>query len=261
MQDLNKLLQAIEKTGYPIELRVGSIFTKDGWNVQYNRYYVDKDEVKAREIDINAFKNTHSENENLVVGLHILCEVKNSPKPWIVFSTQKGILDGGGWLRLHYILGMERGIVPFHVLEAKSSISKFSRIGRSYCEGFKLDAEKSEIFKALTSVVKASEDCLEKNEKAAKEHKDKQQRLLCFLDHLIVLNGLLYEAYLDENDELYIHEIDHALVSFGYISVEYQRYRYLVDLVTLKELPNLLSAKRKWLESIKDAVVKNLRSK
>lgn len=263
----DKILKEIQKTGYPLELQVGNIFSKCGWpNIHYNRYYLDRDEQKGREIDISAYYNVYSAEGSVFVrvGIYLICEVKwSAEKPWVIFSTEKGFLEGGGWLRLHYVNEVNSNDIKGDEIDKGSSFSKFSRIGRSYVEAGKRSNKPSGIFGALTSVVKAAEDCRERNFKAMERiiGKDEDIKQICFVEPVVVLNGLLYEAYLDKKDELELNEIDQILVSFGYISSEYQHRHYLVDVVTVKELPNLLSSKKEWINGIKDIIVNNLNQK
>jgi hypothetical protein len=263
-----RLLKSIKQTGFPLELQVGSTFSKHGWGVQYCRYYIDRDLQKGREIDISGYLQVaYDEGDvHVSVGLHLICEVKWSKKrPWVIFSTNKGFVEGRGWLKLYYDNGVSSDDLSTNEIDKGSSVSKFLRIGRSYCEAFKPDDEGSVIFEALTSAVKASEHCREINLEALKSSiKDRYHqgsKLIYFVDPIVVIGGLLYEAYLNEKDELELDEVDHMLVSFGYISSEYQRRSNLVDIVTVKELPNLLSSKKKWLNGIKDAIVKKVTKK
>jgi len=254
---IQKLRKDIESRGYPFELIVGNIFSTSGWNPSCNRYYLDKDEGQGREIDISSYKVIHT--EKVSIGLHLISEVKYCAHPWVIFSTPKRFVEGGGWLKLHYLSGFKDVFLSAMDLDSEneySSLRNVERIGRSYYEGFKKSSEKSVIFGALASVVKASEHCLEVNERAVPD----EERFLGFVEPLIVVNQPFYEAYLNEQNELQIEENKHTLVSFGYISNQYQRHSYLVELVTIDELPNLLSQKTNWLETITRLGVENLES-
>ena len=257
-----KLLKRLEETGYPVELRVGSIFSSCGIpNLHHNRYYVDKDEQKGREIDICAYTNVFSEKPSLSVGLGLICEVKQSRKyPWIILSTKKGFTWGGeGWSRLHYSVGeVDAELLSFEEIESKSTTRQFARIGRSYYEGFKTANAKSSIFEALTTVSKAAEHWLKRNAEAVKGMEG-EPRSITFADPLIVLDGLLYEAYLDEDSRMKLDEISHIPISFGYISTEYSRFGYLVEVVTIEELPVLLAKKRKWITHMHNSIARKLR--
>lgn len=139
-------------------------------------------------------------------------------------------------------------------MEIGCSSSKFSRIGRSYHEGFKAEKEESQIFKALTTTIKASEDCLRRNSTPDDDFLPSVHTQIHFIDPIVVVDGVLYEAYLNENSEMQLSEIGHIPVSFGYISSEYDRSHYLIDVVTLKGLPNLLAIKQKWIKRIRATI-------
>lgn len=258
-----KLLKHLEETGYPVELRVGSIFSSCGiHNLEHNRYYIDEDEQKGREIDICAYTNVFSEKPSLSVGLGLICEVKQSRKyPWIILSTKREFIEAEGWLRLHYSVGeIDSELLSFNQIESKCTTRQFARIGRSYYEGFKSADAKSSIFEALSTATKAAEHWLKRQTEAAKGENgvDIKHRSIIFIDPLIVLDGPLYEAYLDDDNRIKLYEVRHIPISFGYISAKYSRYGYLVEVVTIEELPILLAKKRKWIEDMKGSIISKL---
>lgn len=261
----NKLSKYIkEKTGYLEELKVGNIFSKAGWNVRHSNYYLDRDEEKGREIDVYASKNINfkdSLGKNIYIGLNLVCEVKKSiKKPWVIFSTKKKRSDSFFGFSLYYENNMK------NVLEQKitmkvdrnSSVGGFSRIGETYCEAFinntkKSGSDYSQIFKSLTSSSKASEYFLSMRED------NSLSNMLCprsidFFEPIIIFDGLMCEAYLNEQNELELNEINHIPVLFNRISPKYDRYNYIIDIITIKELPNLLTSKEKWINTIKEKI-------
>jgi hypothetical protein len=257
-----KLLRNLEETGYPVELRVGNIFASCGFNnLEHNRYYIDEDEQKGREIDICAYTNVSS--PGLSVGLGLICEVTKSPKyPWVIFSTERQVLEGEGWLRLHFSEGqLGSTLLPFDEIESKATTKQFARIGRSYHECFKSPNAKSSIFEALITASKAAEYWLKREIEFSKEETGRniKHRSITFVDPLIVLDGALYEAYLDEDSQIKVDEVTHIPVSFGYISAKYSRYGYLIDVVTIEELPILLTKKREWITYMHNSIARKLR--
>lgn len=257
-----RLLRQLEETGYPVELKVGNILSSHGWNVEHNRYYIDEDEQKGREIDIWAHTNAYSTEHKVAVWLGLICEVKQSRRhPWVVLSTRRIPIETAGWGRMHYTEGkVDSTLLSFEQIESKSTTSQFTRIGRSYYEGFKSADAKSVIFEALTTVVKASEHWLKINREASNNETSYNLgfRDITFVDPLIILDGLLYEAYLDDDNCLGLNEIRHIPVSFGYLSKAYGGSNYLVEIVTISELPSLLSKKRKWIEDMKGSIISKL---
>lgn len=259
-----RLLKHLKETGYPLELQVGGILAKYGWRVDHNRYYIDEDEQKGREIDICAYTNVFSEKPSLSVGLSLICEVKQSLKyPWIILSTKRGFIESEGWLRLHYSVGeVDSQLLSAEEIEKNCTTRQFSRIGRSYYEGFKPTDAKSPIFEALTTACKAAEHWLKRNVEAAKLRGDKEEdfpfRHIIFVDPLIVLDGPLYEAYLDEENQIKLDEIRHIPISFGYISTKYSGFGHLVEVVITEELPTLLAKKREWITDMHNSIARKL---
>ena len=262
----NKLSKYIEeKTGYLEELKVGNIFLEAGWNVRHSNYYLDRDEEKGREIDVYASKNIISKDslgKDIYIGLNLVCEVKKSiKKPWVIFSTIKKPSDSFFGFSLYYENNMK------NVLEQKitmkvdrnSSVGSFSRIGETYCEAFinntkKSGSDYSQIFKSLTSSSKASEYFLSMRED------DFFSNLLYpksieFFEPIVIFDGLICEAYLNKQNELELNEINHIPVLFNRVSPKYERGNYIIDVITIKELPNLLTSKEKWINTIMEKIL------
>jgi hypothetical protein len=256
-----------ENTGYLEELKVANIFSKTGWEVRHSSYYLDRDENKGREIDVYASKNIVFEDilgKEIYIGLNLVCEVKKSvDKPWIIFSTEKSPYEA----RLEVSLCTQSGMGD--VLRQKiqtnknvyrnSSIDKLSRIGVTYCEAFKNEKPKmgsdySQIFKALTSSIKASEYFFSISQNRYVGMMGSLPKSIEFFEPVIILSGAMYEAYLNIKNELELNEINHIPVLFNRISPKYYRHNYIIDVVTIKELPNLLTSKEKWINLIKENI-------
>ena len=264
-----KLSDYIKKeTGYLEELKVGNIFSEAGWDVRHSNYYLDRDEEKGREIDVYASKNIifkDSSGKKIYIGLNLVCEVKKSiKKPWVIFSTKKSRYDSFFGFSLYYENNMK------NVLEQKittkvdrnSSISNFARIGETYCEAFinctkKSSSDYSQIFKSLTSSAKASEYFLsmrECNYLGNALRNALYTKSIEFFEPIVIFDGLMFEAYLNKQNELELDEINHIPVFFNRISPKYDRNNYIIDVITIKELPNLLRSKVKWINTIKEKI-------
>ena len=257
-----------EKTGYLEELKVGNIFSEAGWGVRHSNYYLDRDEEKGREIDICASKTiTFKDNlgKDIYLGLNLVCEVKKSiKKPWVIFSTNKSNYDNFFGFSLYYENNIKDALkekIEMKV-DRNSSIGSFARIGETYCEVFINNAEKkgsgsSQIFKSLTSSTKASEHFLsmrESNYILIALHDTLHSKSIEFFEPIIIFDGLMLEAYLNKQNELELNEINHIPILFNRVSPKYNRGNYIVDVLTIKELPNLLVSKEKWINTIKDKI-------
>ena len=257
----NKLSKYIkEDTGYLEELKVANIFSKAGWGIRHSNYYLDKDEGKGREIDIFAYKSDFIKNnsleESISIHINLVCEVKKSiKKPWIIFSTKKSPSDNFFGLSIYYEKNM-KNIIEEKIewkVDRNSSISSFERIGETYCEAFVYNSGKndnqSQIFKSLTSSTKASEYFLSIR-KSNLLLNVISPKSIEFFEPVIVFKGQMFEAYLNDQDELELNEINHIPIIFNRISPNYDRHDYLVDVVKVEELSNLLAEKEKWFNTI-----------
>ena len=254
-----ELLKSIKITGFPLELAVGKIFLDRAWNTSHSEYYIDKEDGRAKEIDICAYNHIFDRENNISVGLHLICEIKNTEgRPWVVFSTNKQKFEGGGWRRLHYQRGIDSKILSGTSIDNNSTFMEFKRLGRTYHEGFKSENDDSRIFKALISSIKAAEDCLEDNKEAMDKlclsPKDKE---IIFLDPIIVISGFLFEAFLNEQETIELNEIKHIIVYSDYNSPKYHEHQCIIDIVTIDELPNLLTKKERWINGIYKEILKN----
>lgn len=259
-----RILEDLEKTGFPTELRAGQIFAEAGRELLYNVYYIDEDENKGREIDIIATCLAACDYAQLYLCQYFICSVKKSKKPWIIFSNDIGEYGDPGWHRLYLDDGINRDILSADELGEKSTISGFKRFGNAYNVAFH-DSNK-EIYDALCSSVKASESFRKLHQKWDAEEMNNMRETSTFkslflFEPLVILDGQLYEAYLDSNNKLAVKRIHHIPVCFGYVSLSYKHADefsdYYVEIVTLDELANLVHKKDIWLDGIAKSISGN----
>jgi hypothetical protein len=53
----NKILAEIDKTGFPLKLRLSKYINDEGYLVASKEYYVNFDEGKGRELDLRELRN------------------------------------------------------------------------------------------------------------------------------------------------------------------------------------------------------------
>lgn len=85
-----KLREWLRKEGYPFELQAGRAFKDAGWQVFHGTHYTDPETNKLREIDLDVswgpFKGFRQTDG--LVSIHLVCECKQSQKPWVVFTSR-----------------------------------------------------------------------------------------------------------------------------------------------------------------------------
>lgn len=85
--DEKKLIEGINKTGFPLEYKVSKILEAHNWSIITSRYYVDDISAGEREIDIVAYKSMKIDNVIYFTTLIISC--KKNQEEYFVFFTKE----------------------------------------------------------------------------------------------------------------------------------------------------------------------------
>lgn len=265
----SKIKAAIAKTGFPLELRVSRLLDMSGFYIAPNLYYIDADEEKGREIDLRALKNirTHEPGRPWI-RYALMVECKKLDRPWVVLTSPRARYDK--WIDEVDFRGLMRGKeqlqrLPWHEdlelpdLAAVHPYFTREMLGRSFFEAFRSSKESedeaegqtgagatnaqsrsaqtweaSRIFGAIATSVKAT----------LAMHADQfggaPGQSICFYYPLVVVDGLLFEGYL-EGDEVEVKEVDSTIVSFFYASPKYGHHKFAVPIVRFGVLQEFLT--------------------
>lgn len=214
---MNRLRESIEKSGFPTEMKVANTFINNRWKVEHSNYYIDLDENKGREIDIIAnipFMRTEERYKEFVI--YYVTEVKREDnKPWVVFTSPTSIMEKRLGLPYHLISNQDSKRDFIKVLD-KFSHKLHSRIGRTAFEGF--GNGKDKLYSSLCNTIKAMEYFIASSLATTDKSED---QLIDLYEPLIVLEGNLIEAFLDEDENLQLEEQDYLQVKFNYKSPGY----------------------------------------
>jgi hypothetical protein len=268
----NKIIADLEKTGFPAEFKVRRIIYSRGgrWDCTGTMGYFDLDEEKLRQLDVLAFMPC-GDAVSTKVRTHtvwfLVIEVKKTEagKPWVVFKERRDVIRD--------VLLWHRDLVAYRNLPAEWEQNFSWRIyENSFCKGldwigsgihesFRQPAEISRPYGALVSVVKAAEYFFQES-KASFSGKppvtndiSENPTEIRYTRPVIVLDGELLSAELDEHGKLRIREIEMAPMYVGYRSTSYTRERYRVDLVRLRSLNDYLGFVENQHDSIRKAVL------
>lgn len=248
---LDKIKKAIEKTGYPLELRISQLLQNAGYHVANNLYYVDKDEGKGREIDLRALKHYGFHGEGMKSVRHCLlleCK-KSSGKPWVIFTSPETPYD----LDIRGLQYAGAGFPgDFGDLKRFHPFWKPKRRGRSYFVVYNNDSGSTKIYKALTNAVKAAIAAREEGFGTSTTDS-------CFYYPLVVLDGNLYEAYLNLG-EIKVEEVNSVMTSFFYQSQKYKQEKFVVPVITESALSDFLSDMDNLILNARKLVEKGLKT-
>ena len=102
MIELDKISGSLEKTGFPLEYYVGSQFSKRGWRVLSNRYYVDDIDGKPRELDLMAYRSKPVGEFRFTFVVLVSCK-KDAENRWVFLSRPKPKTDPNiDWNPIHW---------------------------------------------------------------------------------------------------------------------------------------------------------------
>ncbi|WP_145050776.1 hypothetical protein [Paenibacillus xylanexedens] len=242
---VNKILEDIKKTGFLTELNVASYLVKNGWFIQQNKGYLDKDFNKSREIDIVSYKNFY--NNDIRVGIHLIFEVKKSKRPWIIFTSNKmPLVDEPQYNILYYKssdLAIEADLLNSYIRSSNA------RRGTAFHEAFKSPDEPSKIYEAILSSIKAMVSQYDKNLRAFNNTETTRNDVQIFIP-IVLVEGKLFEAYLNEQGNLELLESDYVPLNFSYDSPMYEKNIYYPEIMTIKGLELFSNEITKWTRSI-----------
>ncbi|MBU7007736.1 hypothetical protein [Phosphitispora fastidiosa] len=234
---LEKIKNEIEKTGFPLELRVADLLQGKDYYVAHSLYYVDEDEGKAREVDLRALKNAFTYNSDQSVRttvrncLIVECK-KSASKPWVFLTSPKACYDAD-FYDLPFLPMQDFVILELEKLENTHPFALREVMGRSYFEAFKNGETGETIFKALTTVTKATSYFMK-----TRFGTDGTNNF-CFYYPIIVFDGQLFKGEL-VNGRIEVEEVNSLLVSFFYPSKGYEFGRFAIPVIKECELTKFL---------------------
>lgn len=90
--DTEPFVKGISATGFPLEYKIVKTLQENKWQVISNKYYVDEDEEKPREIDILAYKAAATKAFDLRTAILISCK-KSEHAVWAMLTRNPDFKD------------------------------------------------------------------------------------------------------------------------------------------------------------------------
>lgn len=252
----SKVIEDIEKSGFGSELRALKILKEAKWNASGLTSYVDLDESITRESDIVAYSTSLAFSKNKIesqIFISLAIEVKKSSKPWIILkekpnfelyldeSTDAVIFCDG--------LGKKKSYGPISALDQEGLGRKLGWIGKGVHESFKNPDQPSRWYSSFISACKMAEHDLKQNSWPIKnEDPPINFPFVHYVKPIIVLDGKLFSAEIEENNEVKIEPIKMCSVKFHFSTKEYKRGQYIVDVVQIDALKEYLEYSKEKLE-------------
>ena len=190
----------IKKNGYPFEMQVAKHFRNSGFAISQSIMYRDSETNKYRETDIIAHRTKSFNGVWVNITFVIECK-KSSDKPWILFVNKH-------LYSLQYskypVLASYNASRLIKRIETNNSFKSpliFPTITNSGYNIVTAFSEKSDVaYAASQSVIKACEYLVDKSNASVK-------KFCNIYIPIIAIEGQLYEAFLNEADEIDLNQV------------------------------------------------------
>lgn len=208
----------LDKTGYPLELRVArEVENHQPRSVLQSHYYRDRIAGKAREIDVVASWARH--NPAYWAWLYLVIECKSKPAPWVIFDANRGetesLTDRWGWMP-HLVsvdsLGDGPNVAPREKVrwsDREASLLKPSRVGTNIVEAHRPVNEPNGAWEAVLGAVSAAHGLLAEGPPPGTELG--APSFAVWAMPIVVTSGLLYRSFL-KGTELEVQPIERGEV-------------------------------------------------
>lgn len=199
-----KVAEWLAKQGFPLEFKAAEVFARQGFQTDQGAYVPDPKEQTLREIDVIA--STEHQLDGRTYRFSVVAECKwSQDRPWVVFTSRRA--RPSATASVGYLLGssLAEAVLWFmaadrQVVEAHRNAMP-ARVGFAGRQAFADKNDKKELFyPSIQGVVAAATAVSRENEISPTSFVD-TGRLFHIVIPTIVIDGLLFEAYL-EGEEL-----------------------------------------------------------
>ena len=195
------------KQGYPLEMKVAAALRNEDFYVNQSPYYNDPETNISREIDVIATKGDHL--GFLEVALVIECKT-SIDKPWVLFTSERHEEGRNKLFTFGILSNIAREKIvdkswPAQALKQEFDLiwlNKPDRTAFGVTSAFSSGEDAA--YKAVVGALKASIDWSLPKE---------QNPPLKFIFPVIVLEGSLFEAYLGQDGETIVEEVDEGFIT------------------------------------------------
>jgi hypothetical protein len=226
----------IKEQGYPLEMKVATAFIDEGFDVRQGSFYLDPESNESREIDVIVRCGDILSH----FDVYFIIECKSNSKPWILFTSENTLAGYNRYFA--YCLYSEFARNQFinktmYNRQLGEMLPWFDKKGRNaYAVTQAFTTSVDNTYKAAMSSLKAAIALKISEEK-------KWQKHLTFIFPVIVIDGSLFESYLNPSGELVVDAVEKGFLHFpleinGLIGTN-------IYVVTLGGLPHFINEAKK----------------
>ncbi|WP_286764263.1 MULTISPECIES: hypothetical protein [Rhodopirellula] len=215
-----EVLDWLNSQGYPLEMTVAKAFQDAGMHVDQSVYYRDPETDTPREMDIVAGLEDGVVTENFLFSCQFCIECKKSSDSWVVFAATGKLLPSlfiNSWI----CSKIGHSVKSYLPLETGYS-HPFYKWNRAFGTGITNASKKSNNdvpYKALLGATKAAFALAQQADSKKWEGSAQPNGKVLFgtmTQPVVVLDGNLFEARLDESGEIKVNEVNESIVLFRY---------------------------------------------
>lgn len=200
-----KVLDWLQKTGFPLEMQAASAFRSVGFDVRQSYTFPDPQSDKGREIDVLA----EDPDWLGLIEISFVVECKSSPNPWVVLTSEDALLN---YNRLHAFAVTSSAAKDAFIKRQGNYglldpyIRRPTRCGYGFRQAFGKDNDPA--YSAAIGAMKAS--C-----GSAQDRPIPTFPRLAFAFPIIVVDSPLFECSLAEDGELRLAEVEQSEFLFS----------------------------------------------
>jgi len=204
MEMKKKLIDWINKTGYPLELFTESLLYKSDYKIINSHIYHDDENKIYRELDLFASKNWSNDNNKVYFDFHLLVECKKSTKPFLLLRNNSIDSD---CFSFGEIYGMDDSMSMIFLTGSPKKISMPEKTdyGFKLIQGFSSSDET--IHKAINTIIKSYNHFQEK-EKEYENDYYKTDNVHSIGIPLLIIDAPFFSMSLNEDSIMELHEIE-----------------------------------------------------
>jgi hypothetical protein len=205
----------LQEQGYPLEIKVASLFRQSGFSVLQSTYVQDPVSDKSREIDVLANKRISTLQGTVEFTVIVECKAPQKGRPWLLFladSEDPPLMPEMFWLNQYQIASVD-GKQIANVLNRRnlSKLETFSIPNKwSYGMTEALTSGNDRAYSAICSVTSASTALVEK----AKSKILSGYRIFEIVIPVIVIDTPILEVSLDKNGDVHVSDADGGSLNY-----------------------------------------------
>lgn len=259
-----KIRQDLDRSGFPLEIEVGSKFSNGSWKVTHQPVFRDEDENRSRYTDIAATKTVSEAFLDFSrLTVRVVCECKRSNKPWIFYTPPSDELKDKtmavlSYLKFRFHPSVQPGPLIGRLYESHYlSKAPTDRLGQAYYIAFRDSPNKEggprgydQIFDATNQVLKALRFQVSDFETTVRKMGRGMPTTVVLFYPLIVFDGQLYQYFLTHDEESVLEETSHVKYRVAFLGSSDVTEQFLVDVIAKKSLSKYLDQLDQEMEAI-----------